>query len=60
MGINPKGCFLGDMGRKILVIFQDKKVGFFLIFQEIIILVMWDGVLGENGWICFFFCDMVT
>jgi hypothetical protein len=27
MGINPKGCFLGDMGRKILVIFQDKKVG---------------------------------
>jgi hypothetical protein len=28
MGINPKGCFLGGMGGKSLIVFQSKKVGF--------------------------------
>jgi len=28
MGTNPKGCFLGGMGGKSLVVFQGRKVGF--------------------------------
>jgi len=47
MGINPKGCFLGGMGKKSLVFFNEiffwwcgmgclEKVGFFLFFKEII------------------------
>jgi hypothetical protein len=35
MGINPKGCFLGGMRGRRLVVFQGKKVGFFLIFEEL-------------------------
>jgi hypothetical protein len=27
MGINPKGCFLGGMGGRSLVVFQGRKVG---------------------------------
>jgi hypothetical protein len=26
----------------------------FFIFQEIIFLVVWDGVVGENGWVFIF------
>jgi hypothetical protein len=37
------------MGGKNLVAFQGKKVGFFFNFQEIILLVVWDGVFGESG-----------
>jgi hypothetical protein len=62
MGTNPKGCFLGDMRRRSLVVFEGRKVNFFLIFQGIILLVMWDGVFGESGWVffcVFFFCDMM-
>jgi hypothetical protein len=38
--------------------------GNFLIFQGIILLVLWDGVFGGSKWECFsfflfFFCDMV-
>ncbi len=29
MGTNPKGSFLGGMGGRNLVVFQNKKVGFF-------------------------------
>jgi hypothetical protein len=36
MGTNPKLCFLGDMERKILVVFQDKKVGFLKISKELL------------------------
>jgi len=28
MGTNPKGCFLGSMGGRSLVVFQGMKVGF--------------------------------
>jgi hypothetical protein len=35
----------------------------FFNFQGIILLVVWDGVFGESGWVffffLFFFCDMV-
>jgi hypothetical protein len=49
MRTNPKGCFLGGIGRGSLVVFQGRNVGFFLIFQGIILLVVWDGVFGESG-----------
>jgi hypothetical protein len=29
MGTKLKGCFMGGMGRRSLVVFQSKKVGFF-------------------------------
>jgi len=35
MGTNPKGCFLGGMGRKSLVVFKGKKVGFKKISKEL-------------------------
>jgi hypothetical protein len=59
MGTKTKVCFLSGMGGRSLVVFQAKKVGFFLIFQGIILLVVWDGVFGESACL-FFFCDMVT
>jgi hypothetical protein len=40
MGTNPKLCFLGGMGGRSLVVSQGRKVGFFLIFQGIILLVV--------------------
>ncbi len=46
--------FLGGMGRRSLVVFQSRKVGFFLIFQGIIFLAVWDGVVGERGGYIFF------
>jgi len=55
METNPKGCFLGGMGRGSLVVFQGKKVGFFLIFQGIILLVVWDECLEKVDTILFFF-----
>ncbi len=53
MGINPKGCFLGGMGGRNLVVSQGRKVGDFFIFQGIISLLVWDGVVGERGWVYF-------
>jgi hypothetical protein len=36
MGINPKGCFLGGMGRRSLVVFQGlEKVRLFLFCKEL-------------------------
>ncbi len=32
---NPKGCFLGGMGGKSLVVFQGKKVGLFQFSKEL-------------------------
>ncbi len=58
MGIrtNPRGCFLGGMGGKSLVVSQGRKVGgFFFVFERIISLVVWDGVVGERGWVYLFF-----
>jgi hypothetical protein len=54
METNPKGCFLGGMGRGSLV-FQGKKVGFFLIFQGIILLLVWDKCLEKVDTIFIFF-----
>jgi hypothetical protein len=54
MGINPKVCFLGDMGRRSLVVSQSRKVRFFLKIQGINFLVVWDGAVGERGWAFFF------
>jgi hypothetical protein len=62
MGTNRKACFLGGMGIKRLVVSQGRKVGFSKKIQQIIFLVVWDGVVEERGWVYlfFFFCDMVT
>jgi hypothetical protein len=35
MGTNGKGCLLGGMGGRSLVIFQGKKMRFFLISKEL-------------------------
>jgi hypothetical protein len=35
MGTNPKGCFLGSMGGRSLVVFQGMKVGFFKFPNEL-------------------------
>jgi hypothetical protein len=53
MGINPKGLFLGGMGRKSLAFSQGRKVGFFN-FPRNWFLVVWDGVVGERGWVYIF------
>jgi len=34
MGTDPRGCFLGGMGGKSLVVSQGEKVGFFLFSKE--------------------------
>jgi hypothetical protein len=34
MGTNPKDCFFGGMGRRSLVVFQGRKVGFFKFFEH--------------------------
>ncbi len=64
MGTDPKGCFLGGMGRRSLVFFKALKRRIFLIFQGIILLAVWDGVFAKSRWIfffhLFFFCVMVT
>jgi hypothetical protein len=61
MGISLKGYSLCGMGERI---FSRREGGIFLIFQRIILLVVWDGVFGESKWVfifcLFFFCDMVT
>jgi hypothetical protein len=36
-----------------ICVFLRKEGGIFLIFQGIILLVVWDGVFGKSGW--FFF-----
>jgi hypothetical protein len=35
MGINPRGCFLGDMGGRSLVAFQSKKIGLNFFSKEL-------------------------
>jgi hypothetical protein len=66
IGSYPRGCFLGGMGGRSLVVSQGRKVGgFFFVFERIISLVVWDGVVGERGWaylfyFLFFFDNMVT
>jgi hypothetical protein len=35
MGINPKGCFLGGMGGRSLVVIQGRKVVFFKKFKAL-------------------------
>jgi hypothetical protein len=61
MGISLKGCFLGGIGERS---FSRWASGIFKKIQRIILLVVWDGVFGENKWVfiycLFFFCDMVT
>ncbi len=54
MGTNPKGCFLGGIRRRGLVFFFEAWRWDFLIFQGIILLVMWGRVCGGSGWVCFF------
>jgi hypothetical protein len=52
--------FLGWHGKEKFGCFSKHEGAIFLIFQRIILLVMWDAVFGESGWVCFFFfCDMV-
>jgi hypothetical protein len=57
MGTNLKGCFLGGMGGRSLVVFQSKKVGFFYFPRNY--------SFGGAGWgvwrmqMYFFFCDML-
>jgi hypothetical protein len=55
--------FLGWHGRGKFGCFSRKEGEIFLIFQGIILLVVWDLVHGEGGWGSFFgllfFCDMV-
>jgi hypothetical protein len=36
--------------------FSRQEGDIFLIFQRIILLVVWDGVFGESRWGVFFFC----
>jgi hypothetical protein len=56
MGTNPKGCFLGGMGGKSLVVFQGRKVGFKKFSKE---LFLWWCEMGclekEDGFFFFFF-----
>jgi hypothetical protein len=47
MGTNPKGCFLGGMGGRSLLVFQGSKAGFKKKIQGIILLVVWDEVFGK-------------
>jgi hypothetical protein len=50
---------------KVWLFFETRRWDLFLIFQRIILLVVWDGVFGKNGWVFVFFgffgffCDMV-
>ncbi len=43
------------MGGRSLVISQGRKVGFLKKFQGIIFLLVWDRVVGERGWVFFWF-----
>jgi len=53
MGINPKVCFLGGMGGRSLVVSQNRKAGLKK-FPRIFFFWVWDGVIGERGWVYFF------
>jgi len=46
MGTNPKFCLLGSTGGRSLVIFQSRKVEFFLFFKDFFIF----GGVGWGGW----------
>ncbi len=41
MGTNVKVCFLGGMGKKSLVVSQNKKVRFFIQVMNICIVICW-------------------
>jgi hypothetical protein len=49
METNPKGCFLGGMGRGSLVVFEGKKVGFFKFSKEL--FFWWCGMSVWRKWI---------
>jgi hypothetical protein len=54
MGTNPKGYFLGGMKGRSLVLSEGRKEGgIFFILQDIILLVVWDGVFGESKCVLF-------
>jgi len=62
-GTNPRGCFLSGMGGKSLIVSQGRKMGIFVL-SRIIYLMVWDGVVGNMGWVYsflspFFFHNMV-
>jgi len=53
MGINPKGYFLGGMGRRSLVVFQGMKVEFFF-FKELLFWQCGSGVWRKQVGIFYF------
>ncbi len=63
MGIKPKVCFLCGMGGRSLVVFQGRKVGFFLFSKELFFWLCGMAWLEKGGgyhYFCLFlFCDMV-
>jgi len=63
MGTNPKVCFLGGMGRKSLVDFQGRKLGFKKKFKQLFFWWCGMGQLEKGGgsiyFFLFVFCDMV-
>jgi len=63
MRINSKGCFLGGMGGKSLVVFQGRKITFFKKFKELFFWWCEMGCLEKVDvyvFFLFFFFDMVT
>ncbi len=54
MGTNPKGCFLGSMGVRSLVIFQGRKVGFLKFSKELFFWWCGMGCLKKAGEYVFF------
>jgi hypothetical protein len=53
MGLTQR-FFFGWHGREKFGCFSRWEGGIFLIFQGIILLVVWDGVVEERGWGFFF------
>jgi hypothetical protein len=64
MRINSKGCFLGGIRGRSLVIFQGKKVGFYKFSRNYsfggVRWGVWRKRMGFFSFGPFFFCDMVT
>jgi hypothetical protein len=46
-------------GREKFGYFSRQEDGIFFNFQRIILLVVWDGVFGESGWVFFVFFSFV-
>ncbi len=63
MGTNPRVCFLGGMGRRSLVVYQGRKVGFKKNSKELFFWWCGMGWLEKGGGSIYFslfvFCDMV-